>query len=69
MRLRVLQQVREVLRRPALRAVQALQDRDAADMVVVKVADQHDVDPVDPELRLQSLQAVQQRAAALPGVA
>ena len=62
MRLRVGEQVGEVLRHPAFRAEQAAEKRHAGDMVVVEVAEEHDVDPVDAELAAERLDAMKQHA-------
>lgn len=50
MSLGVFQQIGEVLGDPALRAEQALENRHAADVVVVKMTDQDDIDPIDTEI-------------------
>ncbi len=50
MRLRMGEQVGEVLRDPAFGAEQTPKQRHAGDVVVMEVAEEHDVDPVDAEL-------------------
>ena len=45
--------------------MQTLKHRDAADMVVMEVADQDDIYAIDTELLLQAVQAMQEGAAAL----
>src|SRR5204863_270155 len=53
-----------IFRHPALRAEETLQDRNAADMVVVKMADQDGVDAAGAEVFFEAIEAVQEGSLA-----